>query len=315
MSVAILDRGSARATAADVRPACPVCDAPMDGPVAGFRFECRGCGCYRSTLPVGIDDRRACDARDEAAFEAAIAQTRRRNFATVLDRLERHVPARGARVLEVGCAYGAFLDAAAARGYVVSGIEPDAPRAARARRRVAAATLWQGYFPQDVPPGQRFDAIVFNDVFEHLRDPLGAARALPALLREGGVVAINLPDCRGVFFRVAEVLRRLGARGPHDRLWQIGFPSPHVSYFQPDALAKLLARAGFRERERRRLSTLDVRELWPRLRYNNRMPAAALRLTWLAVVLLSPLLAVLPADISLQIFGPDDGATSGAAAS
>jgi hypothetical protein len=127
-------------------------------------------------------------------------------------------------------------------------------------------------------------------------------------LHEEGVVAINLPNCRGIFFRAADALRRVGVRGPHDRLWQIGFPSPHLSYFQPDALTKLLARAGFRERERRSLRTLTIGELWPRLRYNNRMPVPALGLVWLVVVGLAPVLALLPADISMQIFsaGGDD---------
>lgn len=303
MPAAILERARSGAVPMPVSLTCPACEAPMKGPVGGFRFECRRCGCFRSTLPIAIDADRIADRGDEAAFDAAIAGMRERNFDIVLDRLQRYVPAQGARLLEVGCAYGSFLAAAARRGYVAFGIEPDAARATRAMGSVAGGgTVWSGYFPADLPHGQRFHAIVFNDVFEHLPDPLSAARALPALLHDGGVVAINLPNCTGIFFRVADVLRRIGVSGPHDRLWQIGFPSPHLSYFQPDALAKLLERAGFRERERRSLQTLSIGELWPRLRYNNRMPVAALRLIWLGVVVASPLLAVLPADISLQIF-------------
>ncbi|HET9668305.1 MAG TPA: class I SAM-dependent methyltransferase [Casimicrobiaceae bacterium] len=317
MPAAILERARSDAAPMQSPLTCPACGAPMEGPVGGFRFECRRCGCFRSTLPIAIDDDHVGDGGDEAAFDAAIAGTRERNFDVVLERLQRYVPAKGAAILEVGCAYGAFLAAAARRGYAAFGIEPDAARAARATRNVAeAGTVWAGYFPEDVPPGRRFHAIVFNDVFEHLPDPLGAARALPALLHERGVVAINLPNCKGIFFRVAEVLRRIGAPGPHDRLWQIGFPSPHLSYFHPDALARLLDRAGFRERERRDLQTLAIRELWPRLRYNNRMPVAALRLIWLAVVVASPLLAALPADVSLQIFDiRDDARASRRAAS
>jgi 2-polyprenyl-3-methyl-5-hydroxy-6-metoxy-1,4-benzoquinol methylase len=309
MSAAFVER--ARSDAAPMRAplACPACEAPMEGPVGGFRFECRRCGCFRSTLPIAIDDDRVTDRDDETAFDAAVAGARQRNFDIVLDRLQCYVPARGAAILEVGCAYGAFLAAAARRGYAAFGIEPDAARAARAMRNVAdAGAVWAGYFPADGPPDRRFHAVVFNDVFEHLPDPLGAARALPALLHERGVVAINLPNCKGIFFRVAEALRCAGVPGPHDRLWQIGFPSPHLSYFQPDALAKLLERAGFRERERRDLPTLAIRELWPRLRYNNMMPVAALRLIWLVVVVASPLLAWLPADISLQIFDIRDDA-------
>jgi hypothetical protein len=155
MSAAILDRARAL-DAATKAPTCPACEASMHGPVDGYRFECRRCRCFRSTLAVAIDGGRPADRGDEAAFDAAIARTRQRNFGTVLDRLERYVPTTGSRILEVGCAYGAFLEAAGERGYAACGIEPDAGRATRAMQNVAGAgSVWRGYFPQDVPRGER----------------------------------------------------------------------------------------------------------------------------------------------------------------
>ncbi|HEX6137905.1 MAG TPA: class I SAM-dependent methyltransferase, partial [Casimicrobiaceae bacterium] len=119
----------------------------------------------------------------EEQREAALEPLRRRNFETVLERLAACGAVRG-ELLDVGCAHGWFLDAARRRGYVASGIEPDAAIAAQAVRR--GHTVTHGRFPQALPAGVRFDVIVFNDVFEHLPDPRGALGAVHAALRPGG---------------------------------------------------------------------------------------------------------------------------------
>jgi SAM-dependent methyltransferase len=162
-----------------------------------------------------------------------------------------------------------------------------------------------GLFPDALPNGAQFDMIVFNDVFEHLPDPRSALRAVHAALRPNGLVAINLPSSRGVFYRTAEALRRLGWRAPHDRLWQVGFPSPHLSYFHPDALARLARDAGFGEVDRQALPSIAREGLWQRLRFDARAPWLSSAITWLAVSLALPLLRRMPADIALLIFRRD----------
>ena len=85
-------------------------------------------------------------------------------------------------------------------------------------------------------------------------------------LREGGLLVLNLPSSSGAVFRAATLLDRIGLHGPLDRLWQRGFPSPHLSYFDPDGLASLAARHGFREVHRSDLATVALGGLWKRLR-------------------------------------------------
>lgn len=263
----------------------------------------------RSDLPVRISASAGETGEDEAAFDASLAAVRWRNFETVLDCLQPHLANRDAALLEVGCAYGWFLEAAARRGYRVHGIEPDGSRAARATARLApGALVWHGFFPDDIPAGGTFDAIVFNDVFEHLPDPCAAIAGVDRLLRPSGVVAVNLPSSRGVFYRVADILCRCRWRGPHDRMWQVGFPSPHLSYFHPDALARLFERHGFVETKRTTLHSFAVKGLWSRLRYNSQRSMAFSALAWTTIALFAPLLHRLPADISLQLFRRRDAA-------
>jgi len=229
----------------------------------------------------------------------ALAPLRARNFEIVLDRLAA-CGAAGGQLLDVGCAHGWFLDAAHRRGYAASGIEPDRDVASKAVQR--GHDVKHGLFPDVLSARARFDVVVFNDVFEHLPDPRAALHAIAEALRPGGLLAINLPNSRGAFYRLAEGLRRLGWRGAHDRLWQVGFPSPHLSYFHPDALARLASGFGFEEIERQALPSFVRQGLWQRLRYDPQASWISCAVTWLAVSLAAPVLQRLPSDISLTIF-------------
>jgi len=286
---------------ADEPPAsagCPVCGGALRGPIAGFRYDCAGCA-FACAGPQIAPGGAATVRLREDRREAALAPLRARNFEVVLDRLAV-CGARGGTLLDVGCAHGWFLDAARRRGYAASGIEPDRDVAAKAVQRGHDVT--HGLFPDVLGARARFDVVVFNDVFEHLPAPRAALRALAEALAPGGLLAINLPSSRGAFYRLAEGLRRLGFRGPHDRLWQVGFPSPHLCYFHPDALSRLASDCGFEEIDRQALPSIAHEGLWQRLRYDPQASWISCAATWLAVTLAAPLLQRLPPDISLSIF-------------
>ena len=280
--------------------ACPCCGAALSAPRAGFRRDCSACGFASAALPVDIAG--APRALAEDARAAGLAPLRAANFEVVLDRLDACGLPPGGELLDVGCAHGWFLDAARRRGHEVLGIEPDAAIAAQAQAR--GHRVLRGIFPDVLPPQRRFDAIVFNDVFEHLPDPRAAMAAVGAALRPGGLLAINLPSNRGALYRVALALRTLGWRGPHDRLWQVDFPSPHLSYFNPDALARLAVRCGLREVDRHVLPAVARAGLWQRIRCDAGASWLSSALAWSAVSAALPLLRHLPPDIVLQVFAP-----------
>lgn len=193
-------------------------------------FECRSCGYLASNLEpdagTGID---------------GLAELRRLNFEAILNRLSQLRTLAGLRLLEVGCAAGQFLEAAAARGVRVMGIEPEQGNAAMARAN--GLRILDGYFPADGPYRGPFDIIVFNDVFEHLPDPDQCLRHIEQLLAPGGIAVLNLPSSTGMLYRVADGLDRLGYSDPLERLWQKDLPSPHVSYFNAGNLAALVTRS------------------------------------------------------------------------
>jgi SAM-dependent methyltransferase len=280
------------------RSSCPVCDGVLAATRHDWILRCIDCGFLRSTLVASAGQ--GALVIDEARRAGGLEALRRRNFERLLDRLCALAEPRGARLLEIGCAHGWFLEAAARRGFAVMGLEPDAAVAARA---VAAGyQVSTGFFPDDVPEGDGFDILVFNDVFEHLAAPVEAAEACRRLLHPGGLLVLNLPSSRGVFYRAAVRLDALGIHGPLERLWQKGFAFPHLSYFEPPQLARLMTRHGFEECHRSALPSVSLDGLWARLRYDRSSRFAGAALVWLGVVAGAPVLSWLPGDIALQIF-------------
>jgi len=293
-------------------PACPACDGPLLPSLAPWLLRCPRCGLWRSHLGAAGGGLDASAALDEERRVAGLAGLRRDNYARTLATLSALTPLTGKRLLDVGCAYGWFLEAAAAAGLVGIGVEPDPAIGERARRRGLA--VLRGYFPlaleQDRQAARDVDLIAFNDVLEHLDDVRAAAAACRRLLRPGGLVVVSAPDSGGILFRAAVALARIGRRGLLERLWQKGYPSPHLTYFNAGNLAMLMRREGFVLAAQRRLRSLSLRGMWARL-HMDRRPSVGSSLAWAALVAAYPLIAgACPSDQRLSVFAKTEPAAS-----
>lgn len=289
------------AVAARGAPPCVACGAPLVVHLEIWLLRCPRCGLRASTLADDAVDAHtpgAWDARNARAFTALRDATARR----LLDEIAALLPLTGKRLLDVGCGPAWFIAAAGARGVHALGLEPHAPTAAEARAR--GLEVLTGRFPDDLPDGI-FDVITFNDVFEHLDDPDRALASLRDCLAQDGLVVVNAPSRGGMFYRVAELLARTGWTAPLERLWQRGFVSPHLFYFDAASLDALFGRAGFTLRRRFSLPTLARAGLWGRIRAGGRLPLPLAALVWGGCQLVLPLLALLPADIVVQVYARD----------
>ena len=101
------------------------------------------------------------------------------------------------KALDVGCGTGSF---GALLKHIynceVWGIEPNKQAAEQARKQLDKAIT--GLFNVETPDliDQKFDAIFFNDVLEHLSVPEEALSACRELLNENGYIIASIPNIR-----------------------------------------------------------------------------------------------------------------------
>jgi 2-polyprenyl-3-methyl-5-hydroxy-6-metoxy-1,4-benzoquinol methylase len=142
-----------------------------------------------------------------------------------------HPAARPGRWLDVGCATGHFLEAAARVGLTAEGfdVSPGAVERARARGLTAHQAR-----VEDFEPSAPYDTITAFDVIEHMLDPRAFLDRLRSWLVPRGTLALTLPN-------VASIYPRLLMR----RHWFYYLPSDHLYYFDPRTIRQLLGEQGF----------------------------------------------------------------------
>lgn len=266
---------------------CEVCGADMRSKKP-WLYACGECGFMASTLQPA-----------EGTGVGGLEALRRQNFEIMLDKLEQITSMAGARILEIGAAWGWFLEAVSRRGGRARGIEPELANAELCRQH--GFDVEDGFFPVDLRDCRPYDIIVFNDVFEHLIQPSIVIKKVEALLKPSGLAVINLPSSDGVLFKIATMLDTLGSHSWLERLWQKDFASPHVSYFNPDALRRLVeSHTSMTRIQAFSLKSVSRDGLRDRIGSSHRSISgvAAAAALWS----LSFILPLLPADIHVSVF-------------
>ena len=101
---------------------------------------------------------------------------------------------RNARILDIGCARGAWLDFMWKIGWKqLTGLDLYCEDDNRRERR------WR-FISGDIfsIQNERFDCITFNHSFEHMENPLQILEQAGRLLKKGGVCVIAVPLCSGI---------------------------------------------------------------------------------------------------------------------
>ena len=270
----------------------------LDGPLV----QCQGCGLVQVNPPRGryqIADAAGHGARAAAYAEQAAAvratlqyrpeieeaerAVRERFWAERLARIERVAP-RG-RLLEIG-SDGQFLRLAAANGWSVTGVQPDAGTCANAAalygRELISATLGEVGFPD-----RSFDVVAMFHVIEHVPSPRALLGEALRVLRPGGALFAETPDIDTLWFRI------LGPR------WRQLIPD-HYWFFSPATLRRLLTRTGYVVDGVARVGkAVSLRLLVNRLERMARMPLPALGKLLTRLRLNDRVMWIKPGDIVL----------------
>jgi SAM-dependent methyltransferase len=137
----------------------------------------------------------------------------------------------GKKVLDIGCAGGAFLVAAQQCGFDAVGVEPARWMAAYGRRTYGV-DIRDGILKPGMFPEKSFDVITLWDVVEHLTDPKQILDLVHSLLKPNGILLVNYPDIDSV------AAKTLGRKWP---FWL----SVHLLYYTRKTIAAQLKRSGF----------------------------------------------------------------------
>lgn len=152
------------------------------------------------------------------------------SFYQALVKHTRFLPPKGAKVLDIGTAGGAFLDAAKKFGYDAHGMEPSADLVARGKAR--GLQIEQGTIDKHTFEQGSFDMVCLWDVIEHLPDPQAALVEIRKLLKPDGIFLINYPD-------IGTTQAKLAGK----RFWWI--LSVHLHHFTRDSIRNICNRTGF----------------------------------------------------------------------
>jgi 2-polyprenyl-3-methyl-5-hydroxy-6-metoxy-1,4-benzoquinol methylase len=136
------------------------------------------------------------------------------------------------RLLEIGCASGAFIYKMASLGWDVEGIELSAGAANAAR--ALGLNVHIGSVETLSRPARSYDLIVGWMVLEHLHDPVGVFKKLASWIDTRGWLVLSVPNANSLEFRLFK-----------EKWYALQLPT-HLYHFTPQTIRMVLERAGWR---------------------------------------------------------------------
>lgn len=148
--------------------------------------------------------------------------------------LNEYVDLHGAVILDVGCAAGYFLEAVKRDepSATVEGVEISEDAA-----KIASEAFHIPIIAEDllaIQGERRYDAITMFQTLEHLNDPIAYLRKCHALLKEGGLLFVEVPNLR--------TIDRLFDPEILERIFSVPY---HLFMFDPSSLSFALEKSGF----------------------------------------------------------------------
>ena len=144
------------------------------------------------------------------------------------------------KILDVGCGWGTLSAYLAIKGHEVTGVDSSPGELEHARRIAlrygASARFYIGdALKLDFPDGT-FDLVIWEEILEHLVEPVKALREGRRVLKNNGRIILSIPNGQSLRARALKIL------GREDALFQ----PDHKQDFGVLSLKKVVEEAGFR---------------------------------------------------------------------
>jgi 2-polyprenyl-3-methyl-5-hydroxy-6-metoxy-1,4-benzoquinol methylase len=149
--------------------------------------------------------------KEEYTYIETQLQANVQRFRHQVGMLRKHLPLKGAKVLDIGCGGGLFLSLVKRKGAQTVGIELSDSRAHYAaikhdleiHKRPIESDFWQNGYKD------YFDAVTLWDVIEHVNYPFQTLQSAAHVLKKGGWLLIDTPSRDSFYHQVGEMTYRL----------------------------------------------------------------------------------------------------------
>ena len=138
---------------------------------------------------------------------------------------------KGNNLLDVGCAFGYFIEIAQKRGWDVHGSELSLVTFKHIKEKYNV-DIHCGPFEEAPYQRNHFDLVTMWDSFEHFQQPIEILRKAKHILKKGGILAMSVPNTNCLLYRLTK------------RNWE-QFKPYHLFYYNKKTLKTLLRMEGF----------------------------------------------------------------------
>ena len=217
--------------------ACGSLDVRFAYIVRGFEIlRCQACRSMTTGVSMAVEEARKFYGHDyfhggDYEDYPSTERVAKRNFRRFVERLVPLQPA--GRLLELGCAYGYFLDVAREH-WDVAGIDLSPVAVAACAQRFGPAVICGDLLTVDLPIGH-YDLVAAWDMIEHVNEPAPYVKRAFDLLRPGGHLVLTTGDVS------SPAARLLGRR------WRLMTPPSHLTFFSRHGMLAALTRAGYED--------------------------------------------------------------------
>lgn len=243
---------------------CPTCRKSKTEKfwaMSGYRLvRCKNCGMVWDFMPpenllVQYDKRYFINENPKGGYANYFdgMAVNKKTFSGRLKKIEKKF-GKG-KLLDVGCALGDCLIEARRLGWnEAEGLEASEYAYKFAKKR--GLKVKKGVLGNNTYAKDSFDFVLYQDVIEHVTDPVQELKRVRRILKPGGFAYLVTPDVGGFWSKL------LGS------LWYHYKPVEHVVYFSQSTMRLALKNAGFKNiKTGKTYHVLSLEYIMNRLRY------------------------------------------------
>lgn len=228
---------------------CPICSSSQKTLLYKQKFNnstivlmdnygvvaCKDCGfTYADGIPSQEEFNKYYSEMAKYEFnyqDGTVSQDYLTYFTKVADFIVSHLKDKKAKILDVGCASGDLLAVLKSKGYSnLSGIEPSLACVKSARKLYGVEVTVDNVY--DFRTSERFDLIILSAVLEHLLDLRKAIEKIKSLLKDDGLLFIEVPDVERFDSHIPAPFQQFNAE--------------HLNFFSRNSIKNLLASFGIK---------------------------------------------------------------------